>query len=246
MTYLLSRAGKAFLRELLQEETLLGFDYDGTLAPIQRRSIDAWLRPKTQVLWSQLCARYRCAVISGRGLADLRHRMEGTGHSILVGNHGMEPDHGRPRGTRWQDQVARWANWLTEALAPLQGVQVEAKRFSLSIHWRGVPHGGHVSRSVWRIAQRLRGARLIKGKQVLNVLPRGAKNKGDAVLYAMGRARCRNALFVGDDFTDEDAFALPSVIGVRVGRKRNTRAQYHLHTQGEVDSLLEFLLNVST
>ena len=51
-------------------------------------------------------------------------------------------------------------------------------------------------------------------------------------------------LYVGDDDNDEDAFALDgNIVPVRIGRKRRSHARYYLHTQAEIDKLLELLVS---
>jgi trehalose-6-phosphatase len=52
-------------------------------------------------------------------------------------------------------------------------------------------------------------------------------------------------LYLGDDKTDEDVFALSRrlpLLAVRVGRKARSLAPYHLGSQGDVDALLAELL----
>jgi trehalose-6-phosphatase len=83
---------------------------------------------------------------------------------------------------------------------------------------------------------------LVSGKCVLNVTDRHAPHKGAAVETLRRRLRCELAAFVGDDVTDEDAFALAdvgSLIAIRVGRTRRSGAPWFITDQMEVDSLLE-------
>ena len=54
-------------------------------------------------------------------------------------------------------------------------------------------------------------------------------------------------MFVGDDVTDEDAFARTGhcrVVGIRVGRAATSRAQYYVRSQDEMDLLLELLASL--
>ena len=56
------------------------------------------------------------------------------------------------------------------------------------------------------------------------------------------------ALYVGDDRTDEDAFAQPiaGLVSVRVGPKAGSQAQFFLQEQPEVERLLDALLALVT
>jgi trehalose 6-phosphate phosphatase len=89
------------------------------------------------------------------------------------------------------------------------------------------------------------GARTIKGKMVVDLMPEGAPNKATALLAQRKQARCRAAVYVGDDRTDEDAFALAArepVLGIRVGKRARSRAPYYLPRQDDVDRLLATLI----
>jgi trehalose 6-phosphate phosphatase len=93
----------------------------------------------------------------------------------------------------------------------------------------------------------LRGARIVAGKMVVNLLPDSAPNKGTAVLHLCRRLRCTAAIYVGDDDNDEDAFALAGqapLLGIRVGHSRRSRAACFLPAQGAVDAFLAKLVEL--
>jgi trehalose 6-phosphate phosphatase len=94
-------------------------------------------------------------------------------------------------------------------------------------------------------ASSLGGARLIGGKQVVNILPPNAPHKGTALERAMAQLGCETAVYVGDDDTDEDVFRLAEpgrLLAIRVGAKAQSAAPFHLVSQREVDDLLRALL----
>ena len=79
----------------------------------------------------------------------------------------------------------------------------------------------------------------------MNVLPEGAPDKGYALEEQRVRFRCERAIYVGDDETDEDAFARGEagrVLSVRVGARRASRANFYLRDQSEIDRLLAELV----
>ena len=74
---------------------------------------------------------------------------------------------------------------------------------------------------------RLGPVRLVGGKHVVNLLPAGAPHKGLALERARARLGCDTAIYVGDDETDEDVFALDQpgrLLAIRVGRKPSSSA----------------------
>jgi trehalose 6-phosphate phosphatase len=240
------------MREILAERgallrfarpgTLVALDFDGTLAPIVPDPDRAALRPATRALVERLARAYPCAVISGRARADVARRLRGIPLAAIVGNHGLEAERS-PR--RRSALVARWRRTLEERLLGLPGVLVEPKGLSLAVHYRHAPDPGRARARVLGAARALSGARLVGGKRVLNVLPAGAGDKGEALARTMDRLGCARAVYVGDDDTDEDVFSRrdPSrVLAIRVGRRRGSAAPWFLRSQRDVDRLLRRLL----
>jgi DNA-binding MarR family transcriptional regulator len=126
---------------------------------------------------------------------------------------------------------------------------IEDKGLSLAIHYRKARDRREARAKVLAAAARLDGARLLGGKEVLNVLPAGGPHKGRALERARAREACDAAIYVGDDETDEDAFALGrrgSLLAIRVGRKRDSSAAYYIRAQAEIDLLLGRLLALRT
>lgn len=244
MKGILSRGGREALRAFSRARVLLAFDFDGTLAPIVSDPARAGMRAGTRRLLAALSRRYPCVVLSGRARSDVARRLEGSGVIEAIGNHGIEP---------WQtsrqavSRVRRWRPRLTRALASLPGVTIEDKVHSLAVHYRASPRKPEARAAIRAAAARLGRVRLVGGKQVLNVLPAGAADKGAALREAMGRLGCEAAVYLGDDETDEDAFALAAsrqVLAVRVGRGGGSRASYFLRSQREIDALLRMLLRL--
>ena len=123
---------------------------------------------------------------------------------------------------------------------------VEDKGLSLALHYgRGLDG--------WRIrawldhlmTPLLREVNTSHGHHVLNITPRHAPDKGDALLEIIEGSRVRQALMVGDDVNDECAFekAPPGSVTVRVGgMQAPTKARFTLSSQGQMDFLLATLL----
>ena len=88
-------------------------------------------------------------------------------------------------------------------------------------------------------------ARVRRGKEVINVVPRGAPHKGIALQQVRALLGCDTALYVGDDTTDEDVFALDEpgqLLTARIGLNAESGAAYYLEAQPEIDALLGLAL----
>jgi trehalose 6-phosphate phosphatase len=242
MRDILARANRAVLLQFARSRVLLGFDFDGTLAPIVADPGKAAMRPTTRTLLAAVARRYPCIVISGRGLEDLRSRVAGVPAIELAGNHGIEPWQSSERRLR---AVRRWRPLLARQLAPFPGVEIEDKVYSVAVHYRRSLEKSRVRAAVRQAAAALGDVRLIPGRQVVNLLPAGAPHKGMALEAARLRDACEAAVYVGDDDTDEDVFGMDRsgwLLSIRVGRARRSVAPYCLRSQADVDRLLLVLL----
>jgi trehalose 6-phosphate phosphatase len=239
MTQLITPADLSLVERFAARDTLMAFDYDGTLAPIVEDPAAAYMRPKTREALRELARRCRVVVITGRSRRDAMRLLSGIQLAEVIGNHGIEAYGAAPK--RLTLQVTAWLNDLRARLAAWEGIYIEDKRFSIAIHYRTDPAA---ETAVYRAAQSCTGARLVPGKSVLNVVPAEAPNKGATLLRLCRKFGCPRALFVGDDDTDEDVFALgmpDQVLGIRVGYSGESAAAYALPGQTDVDALLEML-----
>ncbi len=250
--------GEAALAGIAGRRTLYAFDFDGTLAPIVARPEDAFASERTATLLSRLAARVPTALLSGRGVDDLRQRIAFT-PSHLVGNHGAEglplPRHRSSSGpitaSRDADHraiVAMWLGQLPSALVA-QGlgteVLVEPKSHSLSIHYRLAADQDAAELALTAaIASLDPRPRVIGGKCVFNLLPEGSPDKGQALTTLVRLENCEAAFFIGDDITDEAAFRIaePSWVTVHVGAGDRSAARFFISDQSDIERCLERLL----
>jgi trehalose 6-phosphate phosphatase len=242
MRYLFARANRDVLEPFASSRTLLAFDFDGTLAPIVPDPGKAAMRPSTRRLLRAVARAYPCAVISGRSRADVARRLSGVRLAQVIGNHGGEPWRA---SARVRTQVRGWLAKLRARLGDVQGVELEDKGLSLSVHYRRARARRKARARIAAAAARLSGSRVTPGKLVTNVLPAEAPHKGQALLDLRARLGCDTAVYLGDDETDEDVFALDQpgqLLGVRVGRKRSSAAAYYIRRQSEIDRVLRRLI----
>jgi trehalose 6-phosphate phosphatase len=231
------------LRQAVAGRTLLVFDLDGTLIPIAARPEAARLQRSTRRLLAQVTQRYPTVVLTGRDRADAARTLRGVGLKMIVGNHGLDLGGGKASKI-----VAAWAFQLRQQRTALRGVTVERKRLSITTHYRGVPNPAAARRRVMRVVKELLPVpRIIPGKESVNLLPDIGLNKGTALRHLIRYFRARAAVYVGDDATDEDAFAAAkayAVLTVRVGRSAQTAARFSLPAQAQIDDFLVRLMEV--
>lgn len=250
MDYVLTKAGRSDLGALRNGRSLYAFDFDGTLAKIVREHHAARLSRPIRFWLEKLAKRAPTAIISGRSVEDLRSRV-GTAVPHLIGNHGSEGPHTRQEDIQQVRETS--SGWLGLITGRFQdeltrsGVVVENKSYSLSFHYRTVDQRDEARVLISRIIAELSPPpRIVLGKSVVNVMPPTASHKGTALLEYMRRLDCSTALYVGDDETDEDVFALRDarILTVRVGKKKGSAARYFLKRQGEITEMLRLLVEV--
>jgi trehalose 6-phosphate phosphatase len=244
MPNILAPRHRQVLARFAASNVLVAFDYDGTLAPIVTDPARARMRASTARLLRSVAERYPCAVISGRMRADLVHLVETIPFQHLAGNHGIEP---WGESARFASRVRRWVAPLRRRLDGEPGIVIEDKAYSVTLHYRRAPHKRHALWLIHDAVRSLPGARTIDGKDTVNVVTRGAPHKGIALERARTLFACEAAIYIGDDRTDEDAFAAghpDRLLPIRVGRKRGSRAWYWLESQTAVDAFLRALLRL--
>lgn len=171
----------------------------------------------------------------------------------LIGSHGSELD------ADWADDVpAGVASLRDEIAAELEriaervpGARVERKPTSAALHYRQCdPKPGAraavEARSLPERVGTLHGAVVRNGKCVVELCALSI-GKGWAVERLMARLHATATVFVGDDDTDEDAFAVLADhdLGVKVG-EGPTRASLRIADVVSVELLLAHLLQLRT
>ncbi|MFT4173291.1 MAG: trehalose-phosphatase [Rhodocyclaceae bacterium] len=235
-----SPGGEHALQELMCQNVLLAFDFDGTLAPIVALPDDAHASSAVAATMGRLCALAPVAVVTGRAVEDVRLRLGFQPHYI-VGNHGAEGLTGATQ--EWEREVASW-HMQIEGWSLPAGVLVEDKRRSITLHYRLATERGIAEALLLELAQTLEPPpHIIGGKCVVNLLPPSSPDKYDAVRALMADAKTDNVLFLGDDETDEAVFrkAPQEWMTVRVERREESAARYYLNHQSEVGSLIQFV-----
>lgn len=203
---------------------LVATDFDGTIAPIVSDPAAAEADREAMTALKALAAmpQTHVAVISGRALGDLAARTRDLEHAHLVGSHGSEYETGLAEALS-PDAAAlrgRLADYLRGLAGKHQGLHVEEKPAAFALHYRNAPTDAAAAAvgAVEIEPARWPGVHVRHGKMVVE-LSVVEINKGVALKRIRQRLGATAVLFIGDDQTDEDAFATLSGpdLGIKLG-----------------------------
>ena len=202
---------------------LLLTDFDGTLADLAPTPDEAFVadavRTEIDVLASLRSVTF--GVVSGRRLTDVSQRV-GHAPEFVAGLHGLEIT---GPGTAFHHYAlesvgAVIGSLMTRAsrqLAWCPGLYLEDKTYALTCHVRQSPPdlGERALEEFEALAEPLLDANVLKlltGAKAMELLPAVDWHKGRACEWIRGRVRISvdkpvTVVYLGDDRTDEDAFA---------------------------------------
>ncbi|GHF02872.1 trehalose-phosphatase [Amycolatopsis deserti] len=227
---------------------LVACDYDGTLAPIVTNPDEARPLPESVGALRSLAGLHETttAVISGRALRDLAILSRLPHEVHLVGSHGSEFDIGfvHELDAQARDLHRRVEAELERIAGDVPGVSLEVKPASIAVHVRRADRDAarrvldevHNGPCTWE------GVTTTDGKEVVE-LAVVQTDKGRALDTLRHQVGATAAIFLGDDVTDEKAFARLSGpdVGVKVG-DGETLAAYRVASTDDVATVLAFML----
>ncbi len=231
----------------------LFLDFDGTLVPIRKDPSQCVLAGEMKEQLKLLAGSDRCyiSILSGRSLPDIKG-IVGIRDICYSGNHGLiisgnDMTYIHPKALSAKTFIDKAVRILSKEIAGIEGAWIERKKLTASLHFRSVLKNEvpSVKKAFYKIVSELSGDRrlaVIKGKMVLELAPDAAWNKGSAAIYILNNLRGKYLpVYVGDDWTDENAFRALNKQGVtiRVGKSANTAAKYYLKSQQEVSEFLK-------
>lgn len=238
---------RALVRLARTPRLLVACDYDGTLAPIVEDPDQALPRPESVTALRALAslAATTVAVISGRALRDLATLSRLPAEVHLVGSHGSEFDEGfvhalEPAQRALHEELH---TELERLVVDAKGVSIEAKPASIAVHVRRAePETGE------RVLSAVRAGpctwdrvQVTEGKSVIE-LAVVQTDKGQALDLLRHQVGASAVVFLGDDVTDEKAFARltgPDV-GVKIGAGE-TLADYRVQSPEDITTTLALL-----
>ncbi len=238
---------------------LVACDFDGTLAPIVPDPWAARVLPGGLRALSIL-ARYRsgvaAAVVSGRGLADVRSRCP-VDQLWLIGSHGNEiaaPPRRPLLAWSAPDFPPAALRQIESRAQAWPGVIVDPKTSACALHYRQAPHFAPRVEALAAQIAREYNLNLMPGKCLVELFCPEAHTKGQAIELLRSHLNADQVVYFGDDQTDETVFSLPPdwLIGVHIAPATlpdtpiieadfDTRAAYWLRGPEEVARALRVI-----
>lgn len=236
---------------------LVASDFDGTLADLASVPDQARPDPACMDLLRSLARLHHthAVVISGRTLDELKAFADepaggGPGRIRLVGSHGVEIPGGLSvsMSHRCRENLHTMRSLIDQHTRAIPGTLMEAKPASLTFHYRNADPA-HTRRALDHLLEesgKLEGMHVLDGDCVLEfcVFP---PNKGAALDAVRRRTGAAQAVFLGDDVTDEHAFEVlrPGDVGVKIG-DAPTIAPFRVAQRESVEWCLRILLDERT
>lgn len=230
-------------------------DYDGCLTHIVKDPDKAILSDQMRQTLQRLAEVCSVAIVSGRDRANVAKLVQ-LDNLYFAGSHGFDisgPEnmHTEPGGAKAAlPALDASVETLKQRLNHIEGALVERKRYAIAVHYRNVPdsHVEEVKGVTHAVLQEHPELKEGLGKKIIELKPNLNWHKGKAVLWLLEELKLNKPgivpLYIGDDITDEDAFAelQGKGIGILVGEHdEKTAAAYRLESVEEVEEFLQKL-----
>jgi trehalose-phosphatase len=243
-------------RMFAERKPAIFLDYDGTLTPIVSRPELAVLDEAMRATLAELAEVFPAAIISGRDRANVED-LVGLDGMVYAGSHGF--DIAGPGGlkreyegaTKFIPALDEAETLLNERLNGIEGVLVERKRYAIAVHYRLVAdaQASAVEDAFDGVLGEVGALRRTAGKKVFEMRPQLEWHKGKAVLWLLEELGLDRPdvlpVYIGDDETDEDAFAALAGRGLGIlvaDRPQKTEAEYRLESPEAVGEFLRRLI----
>ena len=238
----------------LSDNNIILLDYDGTLVPFaekpQKAKPDDELLSMLNVLGEK--AKNEVIIISGRDKETL-DKWFGHRKLCLIAEHGVWiKDRGKPWETieplrdDWKEQMRPVLEWYEDRTP---GSFIEEKDFSLVWHYRKADpelasvRARELKDELLQLTANL-NLGVLEGSKIIEIKSVGI-NKGRAALHWLSKGDWGFVLGIGDDWTDEDLFAIlpESAYSIKVGHSPS-KAKFNVDSVWEVRSLIKELARV--
>lgn len=218
-------------------------DFDGTLAGLGPDPLHVPVNQEALAALQALSRlpRTEVAILSGRALTELQQLCPLEPPVHRIGSHGAEPEGTEVGLTREQEETLAAVAEQLEELCRGTECFVEYKPFQRVLHYRpvaGTPLAATIRKQA--LAVDPHGASVLDGKQIVEFSV-ATQTKGTWIAAELERLDPDQAVFLGDDATDELGFAALNRAGFAAGGVKvgpgDTQAAVRL---ADIDAVGEF------
>lgn len=270
MTPPFSTADQIGIDELVNAESILiALDFDGVLAPLEDDPENSRMLAGSAEAISSLTALpgTQVALVSGRDLGTLRRLAAPPRGTWLIGSHGAEADFSGgvdttspgtetepsagaavPQLSAEESELLAEIDALLAELATLneddeeRRLRIEKKPYSRTVHLRGLDPNfvDTIADRLPHVGSQFPQLRIIEGHDIVEYSVKTA-TKGDGMTMLIEACAPDALTYLGDDVTDEDAFAAleahPGNVCIKIGTSP-TRAPWRLEDPEAVAAFL--------
>ena len=191
----------------------LFLDIDGTLAPINPDPAAVTITSAMRQTLDRLARAIDVVVVSGRSIADARSII-GLDALTYAGNHGVEWWHRGhhsmlPEAEPYIHGVHTVAQLAARRLSSIDGIAIEDKGPSFSVHYRGALDQEAARAAILSFLDGVPEVDAFdrrEGKMVIELRPPVGADKGTTLLSVVEERELEAVLAIGDDYTDLDSF----------------------------------------
>jgi trehalose-phosphatase len=236
---------KALANLSVHPQVLVALDFDGTLAPLQDDPENSRMLPESREVVDALTdiEGVHVSLVTGRAFENIMRVADPHPDWFLVGSHGIEVVAPHERDSYSTPQLV--PEGLLEGFhliaRDIPGPRIEVKPFGLALHTRGLEDDVALAAAAatrllcdeWPDELVMRS-----GHGILECAVSG-RTKGDGLRSLWEALDVHATIFIGDDVTDEDGFAVlgPADLGIKVGEGA-TKAAHRVAGPHEVTRVL--------
>jgi trehalose-phosphatase len=229
----------------VHSQVLVALDFDGTLAPLQDDPENSRMLPESRDAVDALTdiSGVHVSLVTGRAFENIMRVADPHRDWFLVGSHGIEVVAPHERASYATPQLVPEGllQGFHQIAQDIPGPKIEVKPFGLAIHTRGLEDDVALAAEAatrllcdeWPDELVMRSGHGILECAVSD------RTKGDGLRSLWEALDVDATIFIGDDVTDEDGFAVlgSGDLGIKVGADA-TKASHRVADPHEVTRVL--------
>ena len=236
---------KALSDLALQPQVLVALDFDGTLAPLQDDPENSRMLPESRDAVDALTGidGVHVSLVTGRAFENIMRVADPHPDWFLVGSHGIEVVAPHERASYATPQLVPEGllKGFYQIAQDIPGPRIEVKPFGLAIHTRGLPANvaAAAEAATRLLCDEWPDELVMRSGHGILECALSDRTKGHGLRSLWDALDVQATLFIGDDVTDEDGFAVlgSGDLGIKVGQGV-TRASHRVADPHEVTRVL--------